>query len=81
MIKFTMTGKNGRKLIGLGLSAENIKRLRAADPIFFDAGEVGLDGYDVLIMAGDTEDTISADLQKHFTVEQIEFRGKHEPRR
>lgn len=62
MIKFgahttiKATGQPGR-LIGIALSAENIRRLEAGQPIAFNLGEMfpELADCEVLILAGKTE--------------------------
>lgn len=68
MLKFTMHGETGRKLVGIGLTAENVRRLQANDPIFFDGAEVGFESIDFLIMAGETQKDIMTELQKHFPI-------------
>lgn len=60
MIKAAGT-HDGRPLIILGLSHENLARLVADEPILFDATTLGFDG-NVLIVAGKTEDDIAASL-------------------
>ena len=70
MIKLTMNSPDGHKVVGLGLSAENIKRLQADDPILFNGAEVGLPGIHFVIMAGDTELDLSDQLHKHFTIDK-----------
>lgn len=66
MIKFTTRAKDGRKLIGFGLSSENLRRLREKMPILVDLGELGVPGTAVLICWGETEDDIAADLLGSF---------------
>lgn len=69
MIKFLMNGKN-KSLIGLGLSKGNIDRLKKGDPIYFSLEELGIEGYDVTIMYGETQDSMKQQLKKHFTIEE-----------
>jgi hypothetical protein len=49
----------------LGLSRLNCERLLAHQPIKFDTTELGLPAMTVVIMAGETEDAITAQLQVH----------------
>lgn len=63
MIKFRVIGNNGA-LLGFGLSEENIKRLKAGNPIYFDLAELGVDGFQVAIIYGETEEQIKQDMQK-----------------
>ena len=54
---------NGRPLLILGLSGENMTRLMADEPIKFDARQLGLD-IEVLIVGGRTEDAILQQLRQ-----------------
>ncbi|NUX58716.1 hypothetical protein [Paraburkholderia youngii] len=45
-----------------GLSRTNIERLQEGKPIVFDGAQVGLDGNRVVIMFGETEASIMAQL-------------------
>ncbi len=56
MIKFRGdAGENGeRKVIGIALGDENIRRLVAGEPISFQAEELGIPNVDVIIIAGET---------------------------
>jgi ASC-1-like (ASCH) protein len=56
MIRFTKTGTNGRLLVGFGLSAENIKRLKKGDHILFDGETMNIKDTDFFIFSGDTEE-------------------------
>ena len=53
------------KVIVLGLSKQNIKRLQKNQPIRFNLSEL-IDGSDhiVYIMAGDTEDSMALSLKR-----------------
>jgi hypothetical protein len=62
MVKFTATGQDGRRLLGIGLSAENVRRLRAGKPIHFSALGMGLGDFDVVITYGETEADIAREL-------------------
>ncbi len=67
MIKFAATSPNGRKILGIGLSYGNLDRLKAGNPIHFNAEEMGLPGFyfdEVLIYAGATEESMCRDLQE-----------------
>lgn len=61
MIKATGTHRDGRPVLVIGLSAENVRRLQAGNPILFDARELGLDHW-VTIIAGETEAALARDL-------------------
>lgn len=63
MIKFLVDGKNGAKLVGLGLSQGNIDRLKEGKPIYLHLDELGIEGIDVLIHYGETEDKIIEDFK------------------
>ena len=65
MIKFLAHGKNGQTIIGLGLSEGNIQRLKQGDPVYFSLEELGIEGYDVTIIYGETEEAIKDDFKKH----------------
>lgn len=67
MIKFTGINKeSGRVLLGLGLTDENIKRLKTGQPIMFPLEEVLANAeIDVLIFHGTDETQIEKELQKH----------------
>jgi hypothetical protein len=57
MIRFKVNSKDGGKLlIGLGLSAQNIEKLKAGDPILFGLDELGLENTEVVILYGKTEE-------------------------
>lgn len=59
MIKAKLS--NGALL--LGLSRGNIRRLTQGEPIIFDGRPFGLPA-DVIIMFGETEDAITAEIMK-----------------
>lgn len=63
MIKFVSTKPNGTKLVGMGLSEENVKRLKEGKPISFNLDELGFEGLEGLIFYGETEESIVADLR------------------
>lgn len=64
MIKFLVNGKNGGQLVGLGLSEGNIKNLKEGKPILIKLDELGIEGIDVLIHYGETEEAIVEDFRK-----------------
>ncbi len=66
MIKALIKLKNGKQLILLGLSEENIKRLKQDEPIIIKGKDLGFNGYDIWIIAGDTEESITEDLKGIF---------------
>lgn len=49
----------------LGLSRKNCEKLLAGQPILIKGEEVQLPGFNVALIAGETEDSILADLEKH----------------
>ena len=63
MIKFKFTGRDGKAGIGFGLSAENVKRLQAGQPIAIDLTEMGIEA-DVMIFYGETEVDMYNDLKE-----------------
>lgn len=64
MIKFTASKQNGETLIGLGLEEGNIERLKKGQPIVFHMSELGFEGMELMIMYGEDQDDIKAQLQK-----------------
>lgn len=60
MVKFIAEGKDKRRILGIGLSKENIRRLESGMPIHFHTEELTFnpDFKEVLIVYGETEDTI-----------------------
>lgn len=62
MIKAQGRTGDGRPLVVIGLSGENVTRLMANEPILFDLAELGLPTTQVLIVGGRTETDILADL-------------------
>ena len=71
MIKFTATTADGRKLLGIGLSHENLKRLKDNQPIRFKGEAVNLDGYDVMIFAGATEESMAKQMDPFITAATV----------
>lgn len=64
MIKFVKTAENGAKVIGFGLSEGNIKKLKLGQPILVHLDDLGIEGIDVVIHYGETEDAILQDFRK-----------------
>lgn len=61
MIKMSGVGKNGRKIIILGITDENIRRLRDGKPIHIHADSLGIFG-EIVILAGKDEATLQEQL-------------------
>jgi hypothetical protein len=55
---------DGKDLVVLGLSEENLARLVAQEPISFNLSEIGLSPIQVVIVGGRTEEELMADLRK-----------------
>jgi hypothetical protein len=57
---------DGRTVVGLGLSAENLRRLQQDKPIVVELRELGFAGppHLVLIFAGDTEEAMTERLRE-----------------
>lgn len=53
----------GAKLVVLGLSAENILRMRQGKPILVNLADLGLPHQLVALTAGETEQQLLADLE------------------
>lgn len=56
MIRAKVTAPNGRQLMIVGLSGENVTRLAAGEPIFKQMEDAGFPGIDLVILYGKTED-------------------------
>lgn len=56
------TLSDGRELLILGLSHENLTRLKSEKPIAFRGDTVGLPGIEILIFAGETEQSMARDM-------------------
>jgi hypothetical protein len=69
MIKFTTIAKDGRTVVGLGLSAENVRRLQAGQPIAVDLREqLKIErGPHVMIFFGETEETMRHELAPYLS--------------
>jgi hypothetical protein len=64
MIKFVVE-QDKRKLIGLGLSAENISKLQEGRPIQIMGEEITIPNMDILIFFGETEQKMEELLKKY----------------
>lgn len=68
MLKFVIKGTRDDEpitMLGLGLSAGNVRYLQQGKPILIETEEVGTDRFDqILICAGETEDDIVSDLRE-----------------
>ena len=61
MVKFIAQGTEGL-IIGLGITKENIARLRAGQPMSIDLADLHLPPGRILIFYGDTEQAIARTL-------------------
>jgi len=60
MLKVTLKGDDGRVVLLLGLSAENLRRLAAAQPITFTGEEVGIPAIrEVIVLAAETHEAVA----------------------
>ncbi|GHA01297.1 hypothetical protein ACFOOM_12265 [Streptomyces echinoruber] len=66
MIKALLRESTGAPVVVLGLSAENMTRLMADEPIVVQLAELGLKPMKVLIVGGRTEADIAAMLAEKF---------------
>jgi hypothetical protein len=66
VIKFIAVGDNGRTAVGLGLSYENLRRLKDDQPIRVDLTKLGIVGppHEVVIFAGETEASMTNQLAR-----------------
>lgn len=65
MIKATGKTGDGKPLVLLGLSGENVTRLMADEPITFNLAEMGLPALQVVIIGGRTQAEIVAQLEQY----------------
>lgn len=72
MIKFAGSTGDGRKLIGIGLSAGNVKNLQAGQPIHIHLEELGLTWKgDIIVMYGETEQSLRESLSDLITPQTV----------
>jgi len=65
MIKFTARRENGRQIIGIGISAVNVERLKEGKPIHVNLEEMGLPWKaEILLMYGETEQAMADELSE-----------------
>lgn len=64
MLRASSTSGDGRRLMLLGLTPENVRRLKDGEPILVDCAELGVDAR-LTIMFGQTERAIAAELRSH----------------
>lgn len=69
MVKFTFQGKNG-PVLGIGLSEENIRRLKDGQPILVEGGSLNLN-HDIFIMYGKTEQSIAITLSPYIDPDTV----------
>ena len=62
MIKAVMQNNEGKNILLLGLSRDNLSRLKQGKPIHINGSELGFDN-DVIVVYGETEELIYQDLQ------------------
>lgn len=67
MIRAKMTAPNGRKMLIVGLSGENVARLAAGEPIFKQMEDAGFPGMDLVVLYGKTEDDAKASIDQLLT--------------
>lgn len=70
MLRFKICGDT-RTLIGLGLSATNIERLKKGDPVLVKLDSLGIEAghdkpIDIMIMTGDTEAHMLEVIKKEY---------------
>lgn len=69
---------DGRRCVILGLSAENIKRLQAGEPIFLELEDILVDT-PICIFTGDTEEQMAADLHDYMDAANKNVHWSDEP--
>ena len=62
MLKAMMQNNEGKNILLLGLSRENVVRLKEGKPIHINGDELGFEN-DVILVYGETEEQIYEDLQ------------------
>lgn len=86
MIKMLL-GNDSETVLLLGLSRENLMRLPEDQPMVVDLAELGLElrlegkptqGSKIIILGGETEDSIKAHLQQTFDIKDDEIRDERE---
>lgn len=59
MLKAKARTKAGKEILIIGLSAENIRRLQAGEPLSFSLSEVAMGEGDCLVIAGGSEQDLA----------------------
>lgn len=70
MIKFTSTGKK-TTLIGLGISEENVRRLKNAQPILVKGTELGFEWLEIIIFYGRDEQELTKTVLNTLAVDKL----------
>lgn len=65
MIKALLKGEGQEDILILGLSDENVRRLKKGNPIGFNLSEVGLSPTKVFIIQGETEQSMKEELERY----------------
>lgn len=64
MIRANAVGRDGKQVLILGLTGENLDRLRAGQPVHVEAGSVHPDvQVGVILLAGETEHQMMNDMR------------------
>lgn len=63
MIKALMGKPDGTRVAIFGIDAENVKRMKNGRGLLIDMGEMGLPGWEVIILYGETLDDIQKELE------------------
>lgn len=71
MIKFTANLDDNKKLIGIGLSHGNLKRLKDGKSIKINGPDIGLPDMEILIFSGSTEASMAEQLDPYITASTI----------
>lgn len=66
MIKAKLTDRDGKPIVILGLSSGNWSELLKGRPIMVDLSELGATECKVVILGGESEQTIAQELSQHF---------------
>jgi len=75
LIKFTTMGDRST-LIGLGITEENVRRLKEGDPIFIKGKELGFDWLEIIIFYGQDEDRLTKMIKELASIDVfIDKRG------
>jgi hypothetical protein len=66
VIRFRKTLEGKQVLIGVGLSDENVKRMKDGQPISFSLEELGVENHTLLIFTGTTEAEMKEAVKLNF---------------